>query len=912
MYLTTNDPLSGGIMKTHHDYRVKLFEEKGFVRKRCEKCGQYFWTLDEERKTCGDSPCDMYSFIGNPITKKRYSYTEMVKTFLKFFERHGHTPVRRYPVTARRWRDDILLTIASIAVFQPWVTKGIVEPVANPLVIAQPCIRLNDIDNVGRTGRHLTSFTMGGHHAFNKEDREIYWTDRTVELCFNFMKELGIPEESLTFIESWWEGGGNAGPCYEVTSHGVELATLVFMKYEKVGDTYREMPLRVVDTGYGIERFLWVSQGTPTIYDALFSNIIERLKESAKNIPGGSLDMEEILKESATLAGLMDIEGRGDLKILRREVARRLGMDVEKLERILSPMEDIYAIADHTRCLAFMLGDGIVPSNVREGYLARLVLRKTLRYIERVGITLSLGEIVDLHLEELKELYPELLEMRDYIMDVIDVEVKRYRETLSRGRGIVERLLKSKKEITLEDLIELYDSKGIPPEVVVEVAREIGGDVKIEIPDNFYTLVAERHERKKSEEKEDKKKDLPPVGKDVEKTQLLFYTYPKMREFEGRIVKIVDNYVILDRTLFYPEGGGQKCDTGTIEGRRVVDVQKKDGIVYHKLSSVEGLKEGDMVKGVIDWERRVNLMRNHTATHIINAVAQMVLGKHVWQAGSDVDPRRSRLDITHYKRISREEIKRMEELANKIVLDNIPVKTTFMDRKEAEQRYGFRIYQGGVVPGNKLRIVEIEGVDVEACGGTHCESTLEVGYIKILRSERVQDGVERLVYTSGINAVKEVSAMEDILLQSCEILGVPMERLPKTVERFFQEWKKQRKVIEELEEKIGEYKKYMLMNRFRKVGDYQVLIEEMEGTPKELMTTADNLVEDNTIVILLNRDGYILCKCGKNVDIDMVSLLRTVGKGGGRRDMAQGKFLGNIEEVKEKLKKEIEKLCKNQ
>ncbi|MBW9223573.1 alanine--tRNA ligase [Methanothermococcus sp. SCGC AD-155-E23] len=899
-------------MKIHHNYRVKLFEEKGFVRKRCERCGQYFWTLDEERKTCGDSPCDMYSFIGNPITKKRYSYTEMVKTFLKFFERHGHTPVRRYPVTARRWRDDILLTIASIAVFQPWVTKGIVEPVANPLVIAQPCIRLNDIDNVGRTGRHLTSFTMGGHHAFNKEDREIYWTDRTVELCFNFMKELGIPEESLTFIESWWEGGGNAGPCYEVTSHGVELATLVFMKYEKVGDTYREMPLRVVDTGYGIERFLWVSHGTPTIYDALFSNIIERLKESARNIPGESLDMEEILKESATLAGLMDIEGRGDLKILRREVARRLNMDVEKLERILTPMEDIYAIADHTRCLAFMLGDGIVPSNVKEGYLARLVLRKTLRYMEKVGITLSLGEIVDLHLEELKELYPELLEMRDYIMDVIDVEVKRYRETLSRGRGIVERLLRSKKEITLEDLIELYDSKGIPPEVVVEVAREIGGDVKIEIPDNFYTLVAERHERKKSEEKEDKKKDLPPVGKDVEKTQLLFYTYPKMREFEGRILKIVDNYVILDRTLFYPEGGGQKCDTGTIQGRRVVDVQKKDGIVYHKLSSVEGLKEGDVVKGVIDWERRVNLMRNHTATHIINAVAQMVLGKHVWQAGSEVGPEKSRLDITHYKRISREEIKRMEELANKIVLDNIPVKTTFMDRMEAEQRYGFRIYQGGVVPGNKLRIVEIEGVDVEACGGTHCESTLEVGYIKILRSERVQDGVERLVYTSGINAVKEVSAMEDILLQSCEILGVPVERLPKTVERFFKEWKKQRKVIEELEEKIGEYKKYMLMNKFRKLGDYQVLIEEMEGTPKELMTTADNLVGDNTIVVLLNRDGYILCKCGKNVNIDMVSLLRTVGKGGGRRDMAQGKFLGDIEEVKEKLKKEIEKLCKNQ
>ena len=895
-------------MRTDHNYKVKLFEEKGFVRKKCEKCGQYFWTLDEDRKTCGDSPCDMYSFIGNPITNKKYSYTEMVRTFLKFFEKHGHTPVKRYPVTARRWRDDILLTIASIAVFQPWVTKGVVDPVANPLVIAQPCIRLNDIDNVGRTGRHLTSFTMGGHHAFNKEDKEIYWTDRTVELCFNFMKELGIPEESLTFVESWWEGGGNAGPCYEVISHGVELATLVFMKYEKVGNTYKEMPLKIVDTGYGIERYLWVSHGTPTVYDALFGNIIEKLKESAKDIPGESLDMEEILKESATLAGLMNIEDIGDLKVLRKEVAKRLNMDVEKLDRILTPMEYIYAIGDHTRCLAFMLGDGIVPSNVKDGYLARLILRKTLRYMDRVGITLSLGEIVDLHLKELKELYPELLEMRDYIMDVIEVEEERYRETVSRGRGIVERLLKSKKKISTEDLIELYDSKGIPPEVVVDVVKEIEKDVKVDTPDNFYTLVAKRHERKRSEEKEKKKKDLPPVDEDIEKTQLLFYKYPKMSEFEGKILKIVGNYVILDKTLFYPEGGGQKCDTGTLGGRKVLDVQKKDGIVYHKLSSVEGLKEGDVVKGVIDWERRINLMRNHTATHIINAASQMVLGKHVWQTGSDVDLEKGRLDITHYKRISREELKKIEELANKIVLENIPVRSTFMDRNEAEQKYGFRIYQGGVVPGNTLRIVEIENVDVEACGGTHCESTLEVGYIKILRSERVQDGVERLVYTSGINTVREVSTMEDILLKSSEILGVPVEKLPKTVERFFKEWKKQKKIIEELEEKIGEYKRYMLMNKFKKMGRYQVLIEEVEGTPKELMTTADNLVGKNSIVILLNRDGYILCKCGKDVDIDMVDLLRVVGKGGGRKNLAQGKYLGNIEEVKKKLEREIEKM----
>ncbi|WP_292459858.1 alanine--tRNA ligase [Methanothermococcus sp.] len=899
-------------MEINHDYNVELFEKKGFMRKKCKECGQYFWTLDPERETCGDSPCDKYSFIGAPITDKKYTYSEMVKEFLNFFEENGHTPIKRYPVTARRWRNDILLTIASIAVFQPWVTKGVVEPIANPLVIAQPCIRLNDIDNVGRTGRHLTCFTMGGHHAFNKVDDFKYWTDRTVELCFNFMKKLGIDEKSITFIESWWEGGGNAGPCYEVITHGVELATLVFMQYEKVGDKYREMPLKIVDTGYGIERFVWASQGTPTVYDAIFENIVEKLKENSGIDYIENID-DRILAESATLAGLMDIENVGDLRILRQKVAEKLKMDVDELDKLLTPLENIYAIADHTRCLAFMFGDGIVPSNVKDGYLARLLVRKTLRYMKNVGITMSLKDIINLQLEELKGLYPELLEMKDYMVDVVDEEERKYIQTINKGRGIVERLVKSKNEISLDDLIELYDSKGLPPEVVENIVNEINNKnktkktIKLNIPDNFYTIVAERHEQKKieeSDELESQKKILPEV-EGIEKTELLFYKNPKQKEFEAKILKIIDNYVILNRTIFYPEGGGQKYDIGTINGKQVVEVQKKDDIVYHKLSDVDSLNEGDIVKGAINWEQRINLMRNHTATHIINAAARKVLGKHVWQTGSNVEPDKARLDITHYKRISREEIKEIERIANEIVLNSVPIKSTFMDRNEAEQKYGFRIYQGGVVPGNVLRIIDIEDIDVEACGGTHCENTSEVGYIKILRTERIQDGVERLEYTSGINSVNEVSAMEDILLKSSKILGVTAENLPKTVKRFFEEWKEQKKIIEELQKKIGEYKKYELANKFEKVGNYNVLVEQVEGNPKELMSIADNLVKEGSIVVLLNNNGYILCKRGEAVDISMGELLRKIAKGGGKDNLAQGKCLDDIETLKNKVFEEL-------
>jgi alanyl-tRNA synthetase len=224
-----------------------------------------------------------------------------------------------------------------------------------------------------------------------------------------------------------------------------------------------------------------------------------------------------------------------------------------------------------------------------------------------------------------------------------------------------------------------------------------------------------------------------------------------------------------------------------------------------------------------------------------------------------------------------------------------------MSRNEAEQKYGFRIYQGGVVPGNTLRIIEIEGTDVEACGGTHCENTSEVGFIKILKTERIQDGVERLEYTSGTNSVEEVQKIEDFLIESADILGVPTTQLPKTVKRFFEEWKEQKKTIEELQKKIGEFKKYELANKFEKVGEYDVLVELVTGTQKELMSIADNITGENSIVVLLNENNYILCKRGKNVNLSMKELIRTIAKGGGKDDLAQGKYSDDIESIKAKV-----------
>jgi alanyl-tRNA synthetase len=387
----------------------------------------------------------------------------------------------------------------------------------------------------------------------------------------------------------------------------------------------------------------------------------------------------------------------------------------------------------------------------------------------------------------------------------------------------------------------------------------------------------------------------------VSKTELLFFKHPTQVEFEAKVLKIVEKYVVLDKTLFYAEGGGQKYDIGQLNELEVVDVQKKNGIVFHKVSDISKFKEGDTVKGAVNWDNRLKLMRNHTATHVINAAATRVLGKHVWQTGSNVDTEKGRLDITHYERISREQVKEIERIANEIVLSKMPVNSTFMDRNDAEQKYGFTIYQGGVVPGDTLRIIEIEGTDVEACGGTHCSNTSECGYIKVLKTERIQDGVERLEYSTGMGSVSEIASLEDTLIDSAEILGIPNDQLPKTVKRFFEEWKEQKKTIEELQKKVGELVKYELADKFENVGNYEVLVEQVSGTPNELMSIADNLAVGNKLIVLMNENDYLLCKRGENVELSMKDLIRNIGKGGGKDNLAQGKYSENKEQIMEKI-----------
>ncbi|WP_407354686.1 alanine--tRNA ligase [Methanolobus sp. WCC5] len=902
------------------EYQLDFFSENGFVRKQCSKCGKHFWTRDIERGTCGDAPCDPYSFIGNPVFKKKLDLAEMREYYLGFFEERGHTRLERYPVIAR-WRDDIYLTIASIADFQPFVTSGQVPPPANPLTISQPCIRLSDLDAVGRSGRHLTTFEMMAHHAFNKKGEEIYWKDRTVGLCDELFNSLGVDPMAVTYKEEPWAGGGNAGPCVEALIGGLEVATLVFMDLQQSkdgdiaikGENYRKMDNYIVDTGYGLERFVWASKGSPTIYDAVFPDIVNELMDLAGiEHEINNSEYANILSQNARLAGLMDVSEKANLFELRKQVASSIGTTVEKLSAIMEPVETVYAITDHTRCLTFMLADGVIPSNVKAGYLARLVLRRTMRMMKDMGITIPLSDIVKMHIQNLPE-YPEFQEKFDVIEDILYHEERKFEDTLERGRRMIQKSAKHYKEagekIPLSTLVEMYDSHGIPPEISKEAASEVGVDV--DLPDNFYSLVAEGHS--KAEEKEVKVFPYAERVAKLPKTKKLFYDEPTRMNFEAVVLDIFDNHIVLDSTLFYPEGGGQPADHGTLTVEDVVlsviDVQAADGVVVHMIEKVEDelhIRKGDMVHGTVNEQRRMSHACHHTATHIVNDAARKVLGDHVWQAGAQKFVDKARLDISHYKRISQEELNRIELIANRTVMENQRVTAEWMDRIEAEKKYGFGLYQGGVPPGKTIRVLKVAD-DIEACGGTHCVSTGLVGPIKMLKTERIQDGVERIEYAAGLAAVRATQEMESYLNQSADALRVRPEHLPSTIERFFNEWKEFKKENQRLKEDLAHVHVIQMANEAVSIGNLRLVatviehadIDELVKIAGELTTSSDMvalLASDTAGVKIVGAAGEDALKAGVHAGQLVRKMSEVVGGGGGGKPaMARG---GGIDSAK--------------
>ncbi|MGQ4891110.1 MAG: alanine--tRNA ligase [Candidatus Njordarchaeia archaeon] len=834
-----------------NEYEVDFFKEMGFVRKKCKVCGNYFWTLDPDRETCGDVECEgLYRFIEGRKWNPKWDIHETIRKWIDFFKERDHEPLDPYPVVAR-WRDDIEFTIASIAVFQPWVVNGIVDPPANPLVIPQPCLRFggefSDIDNIGKTGRHLTSFTMGGQHAFNSRKFRAYWKDTYVRYNFDFMtKLLGIPKEELVYKEDVWAGGGNFGPSLETFAYGLELVNGVFMQYKFTSDGYKPLDLKVLDVGWGLERVSWFMQRTPTIYEATFGPVYEWLRENL----GVTVD-NSLLVEYAKLSGMLDTKSPEKFKASRGEIAKLIGVDIDYLNEVLGPLEAVYAILDHTKTLALAVPDGGIPSNVGGYYNLRVIIRRALTLAEKYNFDVDWEELLYKQIDFFSKTFKRMREGKPVIFDIWNEETKRYRKTITKGISEIKRIVKKHKIKVLKypQLRDLYINFGIPPETVEEIGKKI--DVEVDIPPNFYDLIRVEKIPKGEEISEftylDKiEEKFEEIAKNLPETRKLYYEDRYLKQFEAKVVYADDKFIALDRTAFYPGGGGQDHDTGIIKvGDKTFKVArtfKIMNVIFHEVDkSVSDVQVGEQVFGEIDWERRYALMRHHTATHVINGAAVRVLGPHVWQVGADKREDRARLDISHYKNLTLNEIKQIERLANKIVFEGRPVITEVLDRTSAEKKYGVRIYQGGAVPEKFLRIINIKDWDVEACGGTHLNNTSEIGLIKITNVRKIHDGVVRITFVAGDKALDYIDQEEEYLREACEVLRVNSSDLPKTVERFFKEWKEQQNVIKRLANELVNSIRDLAKKHEKNLRGMHISIFRVDLPPQFMINAIKNL-----------------------------------------------------------------------
>jgi alanyl-tRNA synthetase len=729
-------------------YKVKLFEEQGFVRKSCSKCGRFFWTLDSGRDMCPEDADDTYSFIGEPPTTKRFDYTEAWKQVEEFFVKNGHTSVSRYPVVCR-WRDDLYFTIASIVDFQRVMgSKVVFEFPANPLVVPQTCLRFKDLENVGVTGRHFSSFCMIGQHSI--PDSNGYWKDECIDLDFRLLTEqFGIKKEEVVFVEDVWEGGGSFGSSLEYFVKGLELGNAVFTEFQGELGKHTVLDQKIIDMGAGLERFAWITMGTPTAYDCCFGPITNHLMQKI------GIESDSDMLRNYFTAISKNLEIYDDLIDVRKHAVKNTGLTDDQVNKIITPLEGMYLIADHLRTLIFAIADGALPSNVGGGYNLRMMIRRIRGTVDRMNLKLDIDELVDMHIDYLKDTYPELDEKRQDVKIILKIESQRYVESKSRMKKIAKKMSQKDRAPTVDELITLYESDGVTPEYLKEI------NAISEIPSSFYAKLSDLHQS-------DKKKTVEQLSiEGLPETEMLFYKDDPM-SFDAKVLRVIDDLVVLDRTSFYARGGGQEPDYGTISGSKVIDVNKHGSIILHKLDG-DIPKEGDTVPCTVDETRRSNITKNHTSTHILNASSRKILGSWVWQHSAFKDDDHARLDITHHSSLTKKQKQEIEDAANDMIKQDLSVTIEYFDRGTAEQKYGFRIYQGGVVPVKSVRIVSIEDKDIEACGGTHVKKTGDIELIKITRTKRIQDGVIRIEFVSGNTAQEYVNEQKSALVEMSEM-----------------------------------------------------------------------------------------------------------------------------------------------
>ena len=852
---------------------------------------------------------------------KNYGLNELREMFLKFFETKGHLRLPSFSLIPQN-DASLLLINSGMAPMKPWFT-GEQEPPRHRVCTCQKCIRTGDIENIGKTARHGTYFEMLGNFSFGdyfkheaiawswefltevvglEPDRlypSIYLNDDEAFDIWN--KEVGIPAERIFRFgkeDNFWEhGSGPCGPCSEIyydrgPEYGcgkpgctvgcdcdryIEIWNNVFSQFDNDGHgNYTELKQKNIDTGMGLERLACVCQNVDSLFDV---DTVMNITHKVSELTGAHYGETE-----------------------KRDVSLRV-------------------ITDHIRSATFMICDGILPSNEGRGYVLRRLLRRAARHGKLLGVNDPfLYQVVDTVIHENEGQYPDLREKQTYITKVIRTEEENFGRTIDGGMKIFSDLLaehkqKLEKIFSGADAFRLYDTFGFPIDLTMEMAADEG----LSVDENaFQKLMKEQKERAREARKALGDLGWAGVefGKDVPATEFVGYDHS---ECDAKIVAIVadeelrdevaagaEAVVVLDQSPFYAEMGGQVADHGTITADGVVftvaDVQKnKGGKFMHYGRLAQGvLHVGDTVHAAIDMERRKAIQRAHSTTHLLDAALKKVLGDHVHQAGSLVEPDRLRFDFTHFEAISPEELRQVEELVNDAVLEGYPVVTEILPIEEAKKKGAVAMF--GEKYGETVRVVEMSDFSVEFCGGTHVDNTAKAGPFRIKSESSVASGVRRIEATCGKLSLKAMESSQGVLSRAAQFLKTAPSGLLERMEQQANEMKQLRQALEKFkaEASLGEARQFLASAKT--VKDLHVLATTRNGVDTAELRTMGDFLRDKdpkAVAVIASINGEkitFLAVCGKEAvarGIKAGDLVRHVsaicgGKGGGKPDSAMG------------------------
>ena len=862
---------------------------------------------------------------------KSYGLNEIREMFLKFFESKEHLRLPSFSLIPQN-DASLLLINSGMAPMKPYFT-GEVEPPRHRVCTCQKCIRTGDIENIGKTSRHGTYFEMLGNFSFGD-----YFKRETIHWCWEFLtspewlgleadrlypsvfggsettpaddeafeiwnKEIGIPAERIFKFgkaDNFWEhGSGPCGPCSEIyydrgEEHGcgkpgctvgcdcdryIEIWNNVFSQFDNDGQGhYTELKQKNIDVGAGLERLACVSQNVESLFDV---DTVMNITNKVSEITGAKYEQSH-----------------------RTDVSLRV-------------------ITDHIRSATMMICDGVLPSNEGRGYVLRRLLRRAARHGKLLGVDRPfLYEVCATVIRENEKAYPDLREKESYITRVIRMEEESFAKTIDGGMKIFTEMLdghkeKGEKTFSGADAFKLYDPYGFPIDLTAEMVEEEGMGVN---QDEFKALMEEQRvrARKAREALGDLGWAGVEFGKDVPSTEFVGYDAAQVEgakvvalvvenELAEAMMPGVEGIVVLDKTPFYAEMGGQVADHGTIFAAgvdfEVTDVQKNKGGKYmHYGKMAEGtLKVGDAVSARIDAGRRKAIMRAHTATHLLDKALRTVLGDHVHQAGSLVEEDYLRFDFTHFTAMTAEELSRVSQEVNRAILEGFAVEAKEMPIEEAKKTGAIALFSEKY--GDVVRVVNVGGgYSVEFCGGTHLDNSAKAGLFHIESEFSVASGVRRIEAVTGKRALEEMNRFQDMLFQAAAALKVKPIDLKEKAGQMVAETRELRQTIEKLKAKefVSEADQFLMSAK--QVKGLRVFSMSRSGMSADDMRKMGDFLRDKdaTVVALMasvNEEKItFLAVCGKEAvakGVKAGDIIKTIapicgGKGGGKPDSAMG------------------------